>query len=226
MSNRKDRLIRPGRSGQVSGMSIDADPLTISMTEKVIKVNLANLPSPTNVYDADAWTVRREAGFVALYFGQLDGDHMRSRLRLKYASEQFLSIFWKQSREFHKGLRDTVAALPADPLFPKPRDISGEKAEREHSAWVNFDYMSRSGSQASFDFYYLPTAGLARFVTGKGTNGLVLHPIARVTTTIHHMVGLLDACEALVPEVRQYLPAEEPASPDTSAPSESQGEER
>lgn len=217
MSNKKSRhrqrpvqqhsrtLAAPTTAYQTKAM----DPITIGMSDRSIRVNMALLPAPTNIYDADVWSIERQAGYVALYFGQLHGaatDRLRTRLKLKYGAEAFIVHFWKNSRKFHDDMRRQVESWPLDPLHVKTQSVASMHSDKEHSQWVNFDYLSRSSSQGSLDFYHLPPSALAKFVQGQGSRELELNPVVRVLVTVYQLCEILDRCGELIEDVRKYMP--------------------
>ena len=202
-------LVKVIHQGGSQAPVAQADPIQISMADKTIHVNVGLLAPPPRSYDADMASVKRQHGYVALYFGQLEEgqqNRLRSRLKLKYTNEMFVHHYWKHSREFHNDLRKQIIRWKEDPLRVKPMDLSTLRAEREHSEWVNFDYISRSSSQASFDFYHMPPSAVAKFAKGQGSSELALTPVVRVLTTVHVLLDMLNACEPVVDEVRPLLP--------------------
>lgn len=206
---RGNQLVRVVPQGPVGAPDVQADPIQISMADRTIKVNIGLLPPPQRSYDADVAFVKRQHGYVAFYFGQLNegrADNLRSRVKLKYTNEMFVHHYWKHSRDFHEDLRTQIVRWKDDPLRLPAMDLSAMPAGMEHSEWVNFDYISRSNSQASFDFYHLPPSALAKFVKGQGSNELNLAPVLRVLTTVHVLLDLMNACEPIVDEVRPLLP--------------------
>ena len=182
------------------------DPITI-WTDGSIMINMTKLGSPENVYDADFSWISLRHDSVSLWFGKESVDAegtLRSRLELRYPQEAFVRHFWKNSREFHQKLNEHVQQFESTDAAPV--DPTKLKAERDASMWVNFDYISRTGTQASLDFFHLPPAGLAKFAGGHGSSGLVLNNKVRVLTTIHDLHRLFEAAVPVATEVTKRLP--------------------
>ncbi len=144
---------------------------------------------------------------ASLFFGKVDLDderQLRSRLQIKYPAEAFCRHFWANSRDFHAALKTHAAKLPED---PDRNRVTPERltCPRDHSEWVNFDYIARTGTQASLDFFHLAPAGIARFADGKGSGGLAVTPVVRILTTVGELCRLLDACELVVNEIEPLL---------------------
>lgn len=133
---------------------------------------------------------------------------LRTRVELRYPYESFVAHFWENSRQFHERLK---AYLSNHPFEEETADLDllEMEAERDHSEWVNFDYLAHSGSQAALDFFHIPPSGIARFAQGQGTSGLALTPVLRVHTTSFQLCRLLDSCEIIAKEIEAHLPARE-----------------
>ena len=69
--------------------------------------------------------------------------------------------------------------------------LTALRADKEHSDWANFISFAHHGTQASLDFFRLPPAGMARFATGSGAEGLIVDGILRVHTTTGELCTLL-----------------------------------
>jgi hypothetical protein len=196
-------------SGQTAPVHIGA--LRVGGARREIVIDMTKLASPPNAYDADvAWVEHSPGQPVVFYFGKLDrqGRGLKSRLALRYPPENFVTHFWKNSRAFHDGLREYVARWPSDAkrlaLHPEEMD-----AQRDHSEWVNFDYMAHSGTEAGIDFFHIPPAGVARYAKNQGTAGLELLPRIRVQLTVQELLNLLEACAPIAEEVKEYMPTGE-----------------
>ena len=80
-------------------------------------------------------------------------------------------------------------------IRPDPRVT---ERSQQHSEWVNFNYIARSGSEAVLDFYHLSPAAIAQWKHNITSRHLRLEPKVRVLTTVWEVVQLLDACEPIV----------------------------
>ncbi|SRR6266545_4445226 len=189
---------------------IALDAVYLEGSDKNIHINPSKLSPPVNFYDADlAWAEERH-GAVSLFFAKehLSGKKLRTRVEIRYAYEPFILHFWHNSRDFHKGLREAYPSrfLPQEGM---PRgSLTAMESDREHSDWANFEYICYHGTQASLDFFRLPPAGIARFLTSGGSSGLVVEPILRIHTTAGELCHLLDLCEPIAERVRGILPPE------------------
>jgi hypothetical protein len=191
------------------------DPAVRVDADGTIRIQMSKLRPPQNLYDADyAWATRRQGAVVSLFFakgfpskkGGGDGT-LRSRLELRYPYEPFMNHFWPNSRRFHEGLR---AYLADHPLEHEGLDNAPElSADRDHSEWVNFDYLAHSGSQASLDFFHIAPSAIARFVQGQGSRDLEFTPVVRVHTTTFQLCRLLDSCEPIARELEAGMPRSE-----------------
>lgn len=189
-----------------AGLVVD-DPVSVGL-DRSIKIDMAKLPTPQNVYDANYAWIEHRPGAVSLFFAKRDRDNpsdLRSRLELRYPPENLVGHFWRNSRDFHQKMGDYAAKWPVDQEREKidPRSM---KTTREHSQWANFEAMAHAGTEAVIDFYLLPPSGIARYARGEGSSGLKILPIVRVETTIFELMRLLDSTEPIVREVEAYLP--------------------
>jgi hypothetical protein len=119
------------------------------------------------------------------------------------------SSFWKNSEDFVAKMRKYVALWP---LAARERDRSQREmrekgAERAHSDWANFSYMSHSGTEASFDFYHLSTSARARFGSLRDLQHMRMRAVARVQTSVFTMAHLIDDVEEVVKAIGAYLPS-------------------
>jgi hypothetical protein len=186
-------------------------PAFVMADDGSISIDLAKLSSPERVYDADvAWVVRGN-GFVSVLFGKQsidDPSTLESRIELKYAPEAFVAHFWTNSREFQQGLKEHLKSWPEDPLLVA---VDGRTLKftqgKTHSEWVNFDLIARSGSHGTIDFFYVPPFGVSQAKRRNDYSQLTVVPVVRVMLTIHEIGRLLDAAEAVVADVKKYLPA-------------------
>lgn len=196
-------MTRPSDVRSSGAVTVDA--------EKTVRVDWAKLPAPTNVYDADfAWAVERH-GTVSLFFAKehISGKRLRTRMEIRFAPEPFVHNLWDDSVRFYQDLKARgLAAFGAAPPTRTPEDLMALESDREHSDWANFSYIAHHGIQASLDFFRLPPAGVARFVTTGGISGLEPNPIVRVHTTIWELMRLFEVCEPIASRARAALPAE------------------
>jgi hypothetical protein len=183
------------------------DPVSVA-ADGSLQINLQEVAAPKKTYDADfAWPQVR-LGVVSVFFGKCDLNEdrrLRTRLELRYPLESFVAHFWNNSRTFHAGLRRSCENLPGwqERGTIKPETWS---ADADHSEWVNFDYVARTGSQGVLDFFYLSPQAVVRFKRGQGTKDLTLQPVVRVNTTTLEILNLLDSSEAIA---NQYEPIHE-----------------
>jgi len=204
------RLERSPADGSVA--RVVEDPITIGL-DKTVHVNVAKLPAPSNVYDADFAWIEHRPGAVSLFFGKRsrdEKDQLRTRLELRYPPENLVAHFWGNSREFHESIKRFSAAWPTDAERDrvKPETM---KASRDHSDWANFDTMAHAGTEASIDFYQMPPSGIARFARGQGADALNFVAVARVQLSVFELIRLLDATADVVKAIEQYLPRREQA---------------
>jgi hypothetical protein len=189
------------RATTVAGGAVD-------IVDNSIRIDWTRLDPPTNVYDADfAWAAVRH-GTVSLFFAKefLSANRLRSRMELRFGFEAFVGAFWESSADFFAKLKAKVTPPPE--VTRSAADLMALESEREHSDWASFAYMAHHGTQASLDFFRLPPAGIARFITGGGTSGLKPDPIVRVHTTVWELYRLLEMCEPIVSQVRGLIPTE------------------
>ncbi len=185
-------------------------PVTID-TDKSVRIQLGLLPPPENVYDADTWWVDRQAGHVALYFGQFSGSdqkRLRTRLKIKYPSEALLHHLWQHSRSYHVDLKAVMANYPADPLQVPVIDISKLAVDnnKEHSNWANFDVMSRTASQAAIDFYHVAPPAAVRFMKSRNADDLTPTPVVRILMGLYQQFEMLEKLETIIGDVRAMVP--------------------
>ncbi len=183
--------------GKKSGRSDPStEPYIVSASNGGFKVDASELHAPTDVYDADyAWVTQRN-GAVSFFFakGQVDdSETLRTRLEVRYPFEGFVHHFWRNSREFHKAVRERRA-----PDWGRGDiDPSRWKSEKDHSVWANLDYLARSGSQASMDFYELPPWNAVQFNKAQDLSRLRIVPVVRIVLTTDELCRLLDASEPI-----------------------------
>ena len=132
---------------------------------------------------------------------------LRTRLEIRYAPENVVHHFWKNSREFHRSLKNYVAKWPKETRDDTPVTTSNEV--KDHSEWANFDYMAHAGTEGMIDFYQLPPSGIARFMQGQGTQGLTIEPVVRVMLTSSELLRLLDKVNSMIVEMMGFLPQED-----------------
>lgn len=209
-SHRKDSITRIDPSDVRSTGAVTIDP-----TDQSIRVSWSKLSPPTNVYDADfAWAVERH-GTVSLFFAKehISGKSLRSRLEIRFSPEPFVEVFWANTVTFYEALKAREAtAVPPAPATRAPQELMALQSDREHSDWANFAYIAHHGTQASLDFFRLPPAGIARFITtGQRSADLEPSPIVRIHTTIWELSRFLDVCEPIASRLRASLPTEKKA---------------
>lgn len=176
-------------------------------------VSSADLPIPSNVYDADyAWPCERN-GAVSLFFAKAsvgDEKELWSRLEVRLPVESFVRHFWNGSRTFHEQVRALVeraAWTRLDREHPEPEKL---RAKREHSLWANIDSMSRHGTAASIDFYHLAPDAIVRFIRTKDYSQFTVEPVVRILTTLREIVFLLDQSEKIALRLAPLVERAEP----------------
>ena len=212
MSKDSKAIVRMKSSGAMSNEMFD-DAITVSAIDRSVVVDLAKLKAPDKVYDADYAWVRHKPGRVSLFFGKAnldDANRLRTRVELRYSPEAFLRNFWKNSADFRAVVIESATRWPADNERLE-LDPARMHSEKDYSEWANFEYMARIGSEATVDFYYLPTSGLAKYVTGHGASGLKVVAAMRVQLTAQELARLFISCEPVIGEIEKDLPHEEPA---------------
>jgi hypothetical protein len=206
------RVERPDSSD--SGLIQLSEGLRVGVGDrKTIIIDTAKIASPSHLYDADyAWVEHRPGRDASLFFAKAHRDaegKLKSRLQIRYPPEDFVRHFWKNSRTFHENVRRMLSSWPQDETR---KGTKPEKwhAEKDHSEWVNFDYMAFSGSQAALDFYHLGPGGVSKYVRGQGTAGLELQAVVRIQMTLAELGYLLDLCQPVVDMINEYLPTQAP----------------
>jgi hypothetical protein len=201
---RTRQLVRAAGAG--SSLERLPDPISIG-PDGSLAIDVAKLGTPQDLYDADyAWPKRR-GGAVSLFFGKANLDEptkLRTRLELRYPIETFFHHLWNNSRDFHARIKEFLSRRPRDKDRDK-LDPAKMKADRDHSDWVNIDYLAHTGTEAALDFFQLSPGGLAMFAQGKGASRLVMTPKVRVQTATEELCRLLDACEPIAQEVKEEL---------------------
>jgi len=199
-----------------------SDGLRVGMGDrKAILIDSRKLASPNHLYDADfAWIEHRPGRDVSLFFGKGNRDvegRLKSRLQVRYPPEDFLRHFWKNSRTFHENVNRMLAVWPTD---EDRKDIHPDKwpADKDHSEWVNFDYLAFSGSEAAVDFFHLAPGGVARYAKGQGTAGLELQAVVRIHMTLAELGRLLALCAPIADMIEGYLPKQPPRLAEDETP--------
>ncbi len=173
-----------------------------------LRVRMDVLRAPENVYDSDAVAVGFRNGTVSFFFGKADvsGGRLRSRLEVRYPLEAFRDHFLGNSREFHEALRRDLELGVIKTTPYQPIDVLGLSADKEHSLWANFDYLARTGTQASLDFFHLPPGDVVRISKTGSLQGVEIVPAVRVFTTVGELMRLLETAVGLEQEVSAYAP--------------------
>jgi hypothetical protein len=189
----------------VSDIQTD-DPIVVGL-DNSIKVNLAKLAAPVNVYDADMAWLKHKTGVLSLFFAKRSLSEekiFRTRLEVRFPPENFVQ-FWENSKDFAGRVSTFIDKWPKDEERSQ-LDPAGWKAEKDHSEWANFGTIAHSGTEAALDFYTLPPAGVARYIMGQGTSQLILTPVVRVQMTIFELSILLETMAVTVSNIKDYLP--------------------
>ena len=91
------------------------DPVRIGPGKSIV-IDMSQLPTPTNVYDADVAWIEHRFGDVRLFFGKVsrNKEHaLRSRLEIRYPPEAVVGHLWRNSRVFHESLTQHLAKWTA-----------------------------------------------------------------------------------------------------------------
>jgi len=206
----RPRELRLDRGGQGSSIQRNSDSGVVSIeADRSVRVNIGLLPAPENTYDADTWWVERQAGHVALYFGQFSGSdqgRLRTRLKIKYPSEALVHNLWEHCSKYYEDLTPVIATFPQDPLRVPVVDISKLPTEKEHTNWANFDAMSRTASQAAIDFYHVAPPAAVKFLKSRNANDLIPTPVVRILLGLYQQFEMLQKIETIIAEVKAMMP--------------------
>jgi hypothetical protein len=188
------QLVRPSATGLVSHARY-----VVPRPDGSFEIERTHLKRPTNEYADCAWVARRLGG-VSLFFAKADLNaegKFRSRLELRYPEEQFRAHLWQNSRDFHEHLRVRSVPAPED-LIANPEKVPSEK---DHSVWVNIEFISQSGSEVQLDFFHMPPERV--YMARQGQGGLELDPVVRVLTTAPVVKHLLDQVDVIAKQVEE-----------------------
>jgi hypothetical protein len=184
------------------------DPVVVAL-DNSIKINLAKLTAPANVYDADIAWIKHRTGVLSLFFAKNNlstKDTFRTRLEVRFPPENLVQ-FWENSKDFAAKLYEYVKKWPED---IERRQINPAQwlADKDHSEWANFGTMAHSGSEAAFDFYTLSPTGIAKYIMGQGTSQLNVQSVVRIQMTVFELSFLLENVAETVSQIKEYLPRE------------------
>jgi hypothetical protein len=190
----------------MSGAGAGTDPISIG-PDRSIRIDLAKLPAPARMYDADvAWLVD-SPGRVSFMFGKVNAAKtmFRTRLEVRYPAEDFYRFFWFNGNDLRPRIDKYVGRWP-EAARARVVESIGLESERDHSEWASFDCISQAGTQACIDFFLLPAPGLVRFSSGRGSGGLSLEPVVRVQLTVFDLARLLHDADAVAARIREVIP--------------------
>ncbi len=198
---RQERMTRiPASQMTVSEPQFRHRELAVK-TDGGVLINTARLETPNETYDADVAWVERKPASVSLYFAKYNypgttPPTFLSRVEIRYSFEAFRDNFWKNSREFHQIVRagPVSANLPA--RAEPGCDPAQVNAAKSHSMWANFELLSQTGGEASFDVYHMTPRSVVTFIRGQGEIQVV--PLVRISLTSIELLALLNACEPIV----------------------------
>ena len=145
---------------------------------------------------------------MSLWFAkkdQNDSHGLATRLEIKYPAEAFVAQFWRNSREFHVGLSETIANFPVD-SEREGVDPSTMVSGKDHSEWATLDYMARTGTQASIDFYHVKPSSVTKY-TKRQQPLFQPEPQVTVLLTAAELLRLLNACEPVARECEPFASA-------------------
>jgi hypothetical protein len=176
----------------------------LSVEPEGVRVDISQFPPPTRTYDADVAWVTVRYGAVSLFFAKTEpyAQRLRTRLEIRYPIESLRAQFVENtSGEFFEKLctfltRHALAWPAIDRL--NAFNPSEWPAERDHSEWVNYEYLAHSGSIAVLDFYRLDPTGVPIQASGKGSSRLTLEPVIRILTTADVMRRVIEESRQIV----------------------------
>ena len=183
--------------------------LRLDPNTKSIDINVDHLPPPTKVYDADVAWVEHFPGDVRLFFGKYAKPNLqrfRSRVEVRYPAEAFYGHFWGHSREFHESLLNQTQP-PVREGQPPRDELCQLVSDKDYSEWANFDIMAHTGTEATVEFFHLPTIALTRFIRTGKIAALEVEPAVRVQMTTSELLALLDHCRGAIESIKRHLPA-------------------
>ena len=181
--------------------------LRLNPSTRSIEINADKLPRPNKVYDADVAWLQHAPGDVRLFFGKYgtpNFQRFRSRVEVRYPIEAFYRHFWEYSREFHRALSERPHPPPR-PGQPARSKLEHLEYDKDYSEWANFDLMAHTGTEASIEFFHLPTVPLTSFIRTGSMASLEVESAVRVQLTTIELKSLLDQCASAIDSVKQDL---------------------
>ena len=197
------RIDGGGDAVSASAATRQIGALRVGLADNSIAIDASKLDAPSQGYDADVAWVDYRPGNVSLLFAKHsrdDAEVLQSRLEVRYPVENLILTFWKGSPEFYDKLQSYVESWPQAARFVAEPPLKS-RAEKSHSEWASYAYLSHSGTAAGIDFYYLSSSAIARFAKSGSVEGLRLRPVVRVQLTSFALFKLLEQVRALVGEI-------------------------
>lgn len=194
---------------QIHGGTRQIGALRVSPDRQAISIDASKLEAPTLGFDADWGSIEYSTGRVSLVFGKHSRERaetLQSRFEIRYAPERLITTFWKNSEAFFELVDGYVKSWPEE-ARPVSEPPAHWPAERAHSEWASFTFMSFSGTEAALDFYHIAPAGIAMYTRTGNASGLRLNPVARVQMTTFELLALAERVRPVVLRILETLPA-------------------
>lgn len=175
-----------------------------------LSLSTAQLPTPHDVYVADAAWVKAARGAVSFFFAKLgddDADPLRSKVEVRWSLESFAKAFWENSREFHEQMKLRAKKRADAGITPAVVRVKKIVAEKNHSMVANVSVLARMGTEASIDFFHFPPRVLAQYMSAPHTltGRIPVVPLVRILLSTDTLTDLLDCCAPIVEELQPVL---------------------
>jgi hypothetical protein len=170
-------------------------------------IDIGKLPLPHESYVANAGWTERAGTTVSMFVANRDRNDatkLKTRVELRFPQEAFLN-FWKNSQEFHQGLKKLTERLPYI-LDGVPGENPAQlKSEKDHVASASIAVMTHGGTQAEIDVFDLPATDIFLSQRHKDPRRLEINPILRVYTTTSVLWNILQGAEAIASEIEPQV---------------------
>lgn len=146
---------------------------------------------PEHFYIADYFEVYSLDPEFLFVFGKREAPNaegLRNKLEIYFPCQQFVTQFWRSSRDFHKALRDWNEQFRLPTIERRDIKASGIITKTLHA---NNVLMVLAGGECVLDFFYLSP----RDISLKAPKGekIDLMPLVRVILTPNLLLSLLDS---------------------------------
>jgi len=167
----------------------------------IIAIDYTDAPVPEHFYVADYVYGANLDSDVLLVFGKrersdvkdLKEEKLRSKVEVFFPALNFVTQFWKSSREFHENLRKSVEAQHYQLHDVPLSDAYAEKVQTLHS---NNAMLVQSAGEAMIDFFYISPRDL--FLKPRRNQEVGLEALVRILLSPPLLLSLLDACAPIV----------------------------